>query len=140
MLKKPIQERFSNWAEIIKQLNTQNTPNTKIDSIVATAVSARNATDVENQKQENEAKQKAQAKSDFCKIVYSQFNNTILEPLRKFAEHFNSQYAGGDKYSFPTSPHEMELQISYSVRPEISTPNNIWAIESRSRENTERIV
>lgn len=105
MLEKSIKRRFLNWDEIINVLDTQATPYSAVDKIVAMAVSVKNAEDAKRQEQEATLMRQKKEKEDFLKLVYSQFEQTIITPIVEFAEKVNLQYAGKDKLTFPTNQY-----------------------------------
>lgn len=102
MLEKPIQNRFNNWDEIIKFLDNQEQPSSPIDNLVAQAISLRNAEDTARQQRQATLEREQKEKIDHVKLIYSQFDRTIINPIVEFAERINSSYAG-DKLMFPAT-------------------------------------
>ncbi|MDD2234935.1 MAG: serine/threonine protein kinase [Clostridiaceae bacterium] len=98
MLEKPTQKRFTNWADILKSLQAEPMPKDNIHSFVDTALKTRNAADIRLQEKLTEEKRLAQLKEDFCRLIYSQYDSTVIEPIRDFISRFNSQYAGTGSY------------------------------------------
>lgn len=97
MLEKPTQRRFSNWDEIIKILELDSAPNDNLAEIVNKAIHLRNEKDLEWQKQQA-AKEKAEdMKDEYIKLAYSQYINTVSEPIHEFVRRFDSQYYGAQK-------------------------------------------
>lgn len=141
MLEKSTKRRFPNWQDIIQLLENQTEPDSPIDKMVAMAVAAKNAKDIARQNQESAAQQKAQEKSDFCKLVYSQFESTITAPIVSFVEKVNSQYAGSAKITFPQSGYTTYSREHFSWKMNIP-PNNSLTInmEAILKENYKREV
>lgn len=97
MLEKPTQRRFSNWDDIIAALKTQSLPDDNLSHIVESAMKNRNEVDLILQEQLAQKKKQEQEKNDFCRLIYSQFDSTILEPIRELIARFNTQYSGTSK-------------------------------------------
>lgn len=97
MLEKPTQNRYKNWDEIIAALGTKQLPLTDISAFVSRAVSNRNERDLEQQRQQSEKRKAESEREDYTQFIYSQFYNTILVPIKEFAEGFNLQYVNGNK-------------------------------------------
>lgn len=102
MLEKSTKKRFANWDEIISLLQMQNQSSTSnIDKLVSLAVAAKNSEDMARQQKETAELQAKKEKLDFCKLVYSQYENTVISPIVEFIERVNSSYAGKDKIEYP---------------------------------------
>lgn len=97
MLEKSPKRRFENWNEIIQALEQPSSSESTLDNIVAMAVNAKNSLSLQRQKQESEQQRKAKEREDFCKLVHSQFDNTIIAVLKEYVDKINSEYAGSDK-------------------------------------------
>lgn len=97
MLKKPIQERFSNWHEILEMFVNKYQVDNEIDDIIQLAIKSRNAKDLAHQKQVSEVERKANEEAQFIKLVFSQVESVIITPINMFIDAFNSQYAGSKK-------------------------------------------
>jgi hypothetical protein len=123
MLEKSVKSRFSTWDEIIKLLDAQIAPNSPVDQIVAMAVTAKNAEDIARQQREATFKQQKKEKEDFLRLVYSQFEQTIIAPIIEFAEKVNLQYAGKDKLTFPANQYVAPDQTTFFWKL-IIPPNN----------------
>jgi serine/threonine protein kinase len=123
MLEKSVKSRFSTWDEIIKLLDAQIAPNSPVDQIVARAVAAKNAEDIARQQREATFKQQKKEKEDFLRLVYSQFEQTIIAPIIEFAEKVNLQYAGKDKLTFPANQYVAPDQTTFFWKL-IIPPNN----------------
>ncbi|GAB6172680.1 hypothetical protein JCM15765_21580 [Paradesulfitobacterium aromaticivorans] len=121
MLEKPIQKRFTNWTDIIKSLKTAPMPQDKINSFVDAALKTRNDADIRIQKQLSEEKRLAQEKEDFCRLIYSQYESTVINPIRDFVSRFNSQYAGTGTYKLtPEKGYPNGERFSNTI----TTPSN----------------
>lgn len=97
MLEKSSKRRFENWEEIIQALEQPSDLNSSLDNVVAMAVAAKNNFNLQRQKQESEKQRKEKDRADFCKLVHSQFDNTIISVLKKYVDKLNIEYAGADK-------------------------------------------
>ena len=141
MLEKSTKRRFSNWQEILQQLDNQIEPESELDKIVAMAVSAKNTEDTNRRKQESERQQQKMAKSEFCGIVRSQFSNDIIAPIVSFIEKVNLQYAGNEKIIFPKSGFTTTGREHFSWKMEIP-PRRIvtFNMEAILKENHKREV
>lgn len=127
MLEKSAKRRFSTWDEIIELLDAQATPNSTVDKMVAMAIAAKNAEDIARQRQEATFKQQKKEKEDFLKLVYSQFEQTIIAPIIEYAEKVNLKYAGKDKLTFPTNQYVAPDQKNFFWKL-IIPPNNSLTI------------
>lgn len=113
MLEKSVKRRFSTWNEIIKLLDTQISPNSQIDEIVAMAVAAKNKNDFTRQQREATLQQQKKEKEDYLKLVYSQFEQVIIAPIVEFTKKVNLQYAGKDKLTFSENQYVMPYQTNF---------------------------
>lgn len=141
MLEKSVKSRFSTWDEIIKLLDAQIAPISPVDQMVAMAVAAKNAEDIARQQREATFKQQKKEKEDFLRLVYSQFEQTIIAPIIEFAEKVNLQYAGKDKLTFPVNQYVAPDQTTFFWKL-IIPPNNSVTInlEAIRKENFIREV
>ena len=132
MLEKSTKKRFSDWNEIINHHESQHIPSSPIDEMVARVVATRNSEDAARQKREATIQQREREKNSFCKLVYSQFENTIIAPIVDFAEKVNTMYAGSDKIEFPKHsgimPHREKISWKLSVPPKQSLTINFEVI------------
>ena len=98
------------------------------------------AEDISRQNQESAAQQEAKQKSNFCKLVYSQFENTIIGPIVNFAEKVNSQYAGSMKITFSQSSYTTN-NSHFSWKMNTPPKNSLTIkIEAILKENHKREV
>ena len=140
MLQKPLKNRFANWEDIIELLKTESMSKDKISDLVDNALKKRNDLDIKSQEKLAEEKRLAQIKEDFIRLIYSQYENTIIAHLRDFISDFNNKYAGAEEYKI--------IQENYSSRSvifstKIVTPssNNIKIeMEAILKENHNRKV
>lgn len=141
MLEKPSKKRFSTWDEILNLLDAQTIPHSPLDELVVLSVAAKNAEDTARQEQEATLKQERKHKEDFLRLVYSQFEQTIIAPIVEFAEKINLQYAGKDKLTFPANQYVSPQQSTFSFKLNIP-PNNFITInfEAILKENFVREV
>lgn len=127
MLEKSVKKRFHNWNEIIELLNVQNASDSLIDQIVAKAVAAKNEEDSARQQMDNMDKQLKKERENFIRLVYSQFEQTIINPIIEFAKKVNQQYAGKDKLIFSDNQHHSSDQTTFFWKMVIP-PNNTVTI------------
>lgn len=97
MIEKPIQNRYKNWEEIITGLSLNISTTDSMNHIVEQAIKKRNEADLTAQADELSRRKRVQEKDDFCKLIYSQYERSIYEPIREFVERFNTQYQGNQK-------------------------------------------
>lgn len=121
MLEKPVQKRFGNWKDIINALNTAMLPHDEIGRYVDVALKTRNDIDLQIQKQLSEERLKSQQTEDFCRLIYSQYESAIREPISEFISRFNEQYAGTGKYKLTTKKRTLS---GYESLDTITTPSN----------------
>lgn len=140
MLEKPTQSRYKNWDEIIAVLNADSLPEDEISSFVNQAIAKRNEKDLEQQKQQSERRKADTERNDYIKFVFSQFHNTITEPINRFVEVFNSQYSGGRELSVKEmSPVGKSISFTTTVKT-TSGQNIMISGEILFKENFSRQV
>lgn len=141
MLEKSSKRRFETWDDVFKLLDVQTSPVSAIDKMVATAVAAKNAEDVARQQREAELKRRAKEKEDYLKLVYSQYEQTILAPIIEFTEKINLQYAGKDKLTFPENQYASSGQSKFFWKLNIPPDNAVTInFEAILKENFTREV
>lgn len=99
MLQKPMSKRFSNWKEIIEALKKgMSIPasDSKILSLVQSAVKMQNAADSAKQRKQAEEDKKKKEWENNVKNIMSYFDNEVLNPIREYVEIYNSSYASGN--------------------------------------------
>lgn len=117
MLEKPTQNRYKNWDEIIAALGTKQLPQTDISAFVSRAVSNRNERDLEQQRQQSEKRKAENEREDYIKFMFSQFHNTITEPVSEFAKAFNMQYSNGKELSvIEVPPTGRSTKVAISIQ------------------------
>jgi len=81
----------------------------------------RNEVDLAAQQQLTKKKKQEEEKDNFYRLIYSQYDSSVLEPIRKFIERFNAQYAG-------TMPFRLKPDNgypgNYRFTNTITTPSN----------------
>ncbi len=116
MLEKPTQARFDKWDDIISALEIEELPDDKISDFVTKALSSRNEKDIQNQKQQAEKDKAISEKVDYIKFLYSQFQNTVLTPLKSFSKRFNAQYQKKNEISIKENdPHLFHPSFSAEI-------------------------
>lgn len=98
MLEKPTQKRFSDWDTIIGALQTEPLPEDDFSKIVKAAVNNRNQADITLQENAAKREEERQRKEEHCHLIRSDYERVILDPIRKFVEQFNVQYAGNARF------------------------------------------
>lgn len=141
MLEKSSKRRFETWTDVFNLLDAQSSPVSAIDKMVATAVATKNAEDVARQQREAEIKRQTKEKEDHLKLIYSQYEQTILAPVIEFAEKINLQYAGKDKLTFPENQYVSRGQSKFFWKLNVP-PNNAvtFNFEAILKENFTREV
>lgn len=141
MLEKPSKRRFETWYDVFNVLDAQTSPVSAIDKMVATAVAAKNAEDVSRQQREAELRKQSKEREDYLKLVYSQYEQTILAPVIEFAEKINLQYAGKEKLTFPENQYVSHGQSKFFWKLNVSPNNAItFNFEAILKENFTREV
>jgi len=97
MIEKPVQKRYTNWDDIISALELEISENEPLREIIELATRKRNSVDLEIQSRELKKSKQEQEKDDFCKLIRSQFEMTVFDPIRQFSEKFNIEYQGVQK-------------------------------------------
>ena len=118
MLEKPTQKRFKDWDDVIQALTLNDKPSDDIGKIVNTALHNRNNTDLMLQEQEANYKKEQEEKHNHCLLVKSQYDNTILAPIKEFISQFSEQYSGESRFDV----HSMELYDQKLFSYTIDTP------------------
>lgn len=155
MLEKVPKKRFKSWTEIIQSLEQPSSLDSSLDNIVAMAVATKNSLDLQRQKQESELRKQAKEKEDFCKLVHSQFDNTIISILKDYVDKVNVGYAGVHKAQLkynndiiPRQNHiscrlialegryvDIKIEIVFKENYVRKVPiDNFWDVEQRYRE------
>lgn len=117
MLEKPTQKRFKNWDEIISGLSLKPTHDNLVENYLNIALANRNQEDIRLQKEIAEKEREEKKKSDYIQLIYSQYNNTVFEPIRTFVDQFNEAYPGLEKCIFKgAEPFRESKNFSVSIR------------------------
>ena len=85
------------------------------------AVKNRNEADVAAQQEFAKKKKQEEEKYKFCQLIYSQYDSSILEPIRKFIEFFSAQYSGTTAFSLMA---DKSYPKNYRFTNIIITPSN----------------
>lgn len=137
MLEKPTQKRFSDWNQVIAAINSLPLPTDELSDVVTNALSLRNCTDIRIQEEIAARQQQRQENEDFCKLIYSQYDRIILEPIREFIARFNSQYAGTNHMKLsPEEGYTGNVIFSQSIKTlstEITIRTEILLKENHTR-------
>ncbi len=141
MLEKSTQRRFDNWKDIIRLIEEQKEPDSMIDKLVTATITAKNAEDIARQERESNIRQTVKEKDDFCKLVRSQFDNTIVASITSYIEKVNEKYAGNEKITFSKS-NGVGYQAERFTWEMIIPPDNVISIKMEAilKENYKRKV
>jgi serine/threonine protein kinase len=123
MLEKPTQKRFSNWEEIIEALGKNATPASTSNTALERALANRNNADLRKQEEAATRKKAETMREQQCKLVSSQYEVVLYEPIRAFISSFNEQYAGTTGFHFEDK-HRNSISDHFSVK--ITTPDKKW--------------
>jgi len=115
MLEKPTQNRYANWEDILASLNSEISNDKRISSAVNEALKARNSIDLREQAEKAALDKKRTEKEDFIKLVCSQYDVKVLEPIKSFAEQFNSNYAGKNPFRVSKKAIMYNDRFSYEI-------------------------
>jgi len=101
MVEKSASKRFADWESIEKLLDVAGTPTegTAANPVVDAMIKRRLEADTAAQALQAEESRREQDRHDFCKLVLSQFQQTVVTPIRSLVDDFNRDYAG-PKVSF----------------------------------------
>lgn len=97
MLEKPVQKRFSNWDEIENQLSKESENKSLLDSIVLTTIAEKTKRDTERQLKIEQQNKERREKENFCNLVITQVESTILNLLVDYTNKFNEASSSTDK-------------------------------------------
>lgn len=116
MLEKPTQKRYKNWDEIISVLKADPLPKDDVSDIVNRALSLRNEKDLQRMQQQTAQKKAEEERDNHIRSSYAQYRNTIVLPLKEFAERFNSQYSQDRKITIQESEACHASRFTTTVR------------------------
>lgn len=115
MLEKSTHKRLASWDTVISALQVDPLPNNSVSNILKTALNIRNSADIRLQQEQARKKRIEQEKSDHCRLVYSQYENDILSPIRDFITRFNEQYTGNEQFNLNASRWNGQENFSYKI-------------------------
>ncbi len=120
MMEKSVHRRFNNWEDIIAALEIKDMPQGSMSSLINKAMEHRNEADLNWQKRHaTEEKQKTE-KQNRIRLVESQYEADILNPIEEFVNGFNAQYAGHGNFSVKKASH---FDLSRTVGTTITLPS-----------------
>lgn len=123
MLEKPTQKRFSNWEDIIDALGKNTIPSSTTNTALERALANRNNADLKKQEDAATRKKAEALRDQQCKLVFSQYEAVVFEPIRAFISAFNEHYAGTTGFRFEDK-HRNIISDHFSVK--ITTPDKKW--------------
>ena len=114
MMDKPTQTRYSDWDSIIYAIIQGNnySPDDAINQAVEQALSTRNEYDVAQQEAALSAKLQDEKKRNQIQLIHSHFENTILQPIREYIDHYNVKYQGNAKFILNDKNAAEEIGLS----------------------------
>ncbi len=139
MMEKPTKKRFAEWDSILEALNKYAKPVDNLTNMVELALANRNAADLKMQTEHAKWKKAEEEKKDRCRLIYSQYDKTIYEPIRNFVEQFNQQYVGDVRFRLQEKlddvvPERFSLKISMPGSKWICIDTEIIFTENHTRE------
>lgn len=121
MLEKSTKRRFSSWDEILQHLKISKAYRSPIDEKINDVVLRMNAIDLERQRKEAAKEQAKKELEEHIKLIQSQIENSVITPIKLFADKVNEMYAGKEKWTYPDTPGYL---YSYSSRD----PSLTWSL------------
>ena len=121
MLEKSPSDRFKNWKQIIKYINEINILNNDA-TFVKKALKKRNDEDIEIQKEQAKREKDQKNKSDYKKLIFSQYDRKIVSLINTFADEFNKSYPGDKKYYLNKIPYDNQNDY---FKFSLNTPSGI---------------
>lgn len=123
MMEKPTKKRFSDWDSIINVLDVAPKRIDRVSVAVEKALAKRNSADIQRQDEEARWKKEQEAKTERYQLVYSQYENVIYVPIRRFVNLFNQQYAGNESFIIKESRNDV-VPENFSLK--ITMPDSKW--------------
>lgn len=116
MMEKSIHRRFNSWEDIIAALEIKDISQGSLSSIIDKAMAHRTEADLDWQKQQAKEEKEKSEKQNRIRLVESQYETDILNPIEEFVNGFNAQYAGHGKFSIKKTAHfELFGKISTTI-------------------------
>ena len=140
MMEKPTHKRFSEWDSIEAALKANfSKPIDELESVVERALAQRNSADLQKQTEEAKQKKAQEVIQERCRLVYSQYETVIYEPIRSFVEIFNQKYVGNARLRVEETkgkvvPEKFSLKIMMPENKWICIDTEIIFMENHARE------
>lgn len=120
MMEKSVHRRFENWEDIIAALDNDKTPQGSLSSLVNKAMAHRNEADLDWQKRKATEEKEKIERQNRIRLVESQYEADILNPIEEFVNGFNAQYAGHGNFSVKKKPI---TDLSRTISTTITSPS-----------------
>lgn len=126
MMDKNMATRYKNWDDIINDLN-KDYQESNNSSNIHNILMKRLEKDSEIEKEKSERQKRYDEITNFQKLVYYQFTENIIKPIKEFIEEFNSNYLNGKiAITSSTSPSDrltanIRLISGKTIRIELRT-------------------
>lgn len=120
MMDKSVHRRFNNWEDILAALVIKDMPQGSMSSLINKAMAHRNEADLNWQKRQAAEEKEKTEKQNRIRLVESQYEADILNPIEEFVNVFNAQYAGHGCFSVKKASH---FDLSRTVGTTITLPS-----------------
>ena len=120
MMEKSVHRRFNNWEDIIAALEIKDMPQGSLSSLINKAMAHRNEADLNWQKRQATEEKEKTEKQNRIRLVESQYESDIINPIEEFVNGFNAQYAGHGHFSVKKTPH---FDLSRTIGTTITLPS-----------------
>ena len=121
MMEKSVHRRFENWEDIIAALDNDKTPQGGLSSLINKAMAHRNEANLDWQKRQATEEKEKTEKQNRIRLVESQYEADILNPIEEFVNGFNSKYAGHGNFSVKRTPL---IDLSRTISTTITLPSS----------------
>lgn len=126
MLEKPTQKRFKAWEDIEKQLDKESSViPTGMSNIVSLAISKKILKDTQEQQWIEDQNRKKKEKEDFCNLVKTQFEGTVIDCISRFVDQYNEHSSSVDKCKIIGNSYRPNLQELFQHQLNIPSVANI---------------
>lgn len=120
MMEKPVHRRFDNWEDIIAALDAEDMTQDGLQALVNKAITHRNEAELNWQKKQTAEEKEKKEKQNRIRLVASQYEADILNPIEEFVNGFNARYAGNGNYSVKKVSH---IEMSETINTTVTLPS-----------------
>lgn len=120
MMEKSVRRRFDSWEDIIAALDTEDTTQDSLSPLINKAMAHRNEAELNWQKRQATEEKEKTEKRNRIRLVESQYEEDILNPIEEFVNAFNDQYAGHGNFSVKKNSH---FDLSKTIGTTITLPS-----------------